>query len=132
MYNILCYTGHCWGGVLGWGRGGGLEVADGFGRVVGEAGWWAVSGSKTMWHQPSFHHFRWCVSDRMLANTCCQSSDGKRKLNECNVFTSHVCTSHSRIPLIKNGYRVLFLQAQFLGSVSAVEKKGGKKRDTVI
>lgn len=73
----------------------GLGVGGGQDRVVGEAGWWAGSGRKAMWHRASLHHFRWCVSDRMLANTCYQSGDGNRKLKECTVFTSHVCTSHS-------------------------------------
>lgn len=103
----------------------------GRGRVAGEAVWWAGSGRKTTWHRASLHHFRWCVSDRMLANTCYQSGDGNRKLKECNVFTSHVCTSHSWIPLIKSSFTVLFPQAQFFGSVSAVKEKerGKKERD---
>lgn len=126
---FLCYTGHCW-----WGEGEWAGPGGGRGRVAGEAVWWAGSGRKTTWHRASLHHFRWCVSDRMLANTCYQSGDGNRKLKECNVFKSHVCTSHSWIPLIKSGFTVLFPQAQFFGSVSAVKEKerGKKERETVI
>lgn len=118
------------GGVRG--GGGGLGVGDGQGRVVGEAGWWAGSGSKTTWHQASLHHFR-CVSDRMLANTCCQSSDGKRKLNECNVFTSRVHISLKNPPDEKWLYSLVSTSSiPWFRQCRKRKKKGKKKRETVI